>query len=982
MNQKIRTKLNGYCIVLILLWSLQAELLKAQMVGPNAYIKATSLEIGLDGLGGFEGADTFVSPYFPSMHYRSGTQYFGFVANPQINLWTTFDGDFFTPGTPENGWGIEIGTTGGVIAGNNCTQEFNIPGAITSWTHTFDCYSADWQGDLTSGTDLHFKINYFLQETDLYYTTTVSITNNTSATIPDLYYYRNLDPDNNQSISGDFTTQNTIISQPAGSCGLAHVKATSSLPGSQPLSYLGLAAIGSEFRVCYGGFSNRDASDLWTGAGGFTQTVGATNFADEAIALSYRIQNLAPGATETFKFVIILDDASATSAINNLLYVTYPGSSSAPPSVCTPFVDTARTCGGPISVGVSGSTVADFTWSWSPGTGLSSTTGPTVIANPPTTTTYTITGTPIGGCFAPVTLNIVVQVTPSAGADPIIAAIPPQCISGPPITLIADTTGGLWSGTGITNASLGTFNPTTAGIGTFMITYITPGICNTTDTAMVTVSSAANATITPVPPVCVGASSFNLTSATGGGVWSGTGITDTLNGTFNPALAGVGSYTITYDIPSGTCSATDTVIVNVVALFDATITPHSSVCQGTSPFNLTAATSGGTWTGTGITSASAGTFNPALAGSSIVVTYTISGSCGNTDTVHLNVIANAVATITPVNAVCVNAAAFNLTAANPGGTWSGTGITSTSAGTFNPATSGSGIFTITYSISGMCGDTATTLVTVNALPTPGFTSDVVSGCVPTCVQFNESVSTSCTSLIYDFGDGNTATSSTLPHCYTTVGIYSVGITCTDANNCTGSTTVSNMITIYPIPVANFTISPSGIVYPNTDVTFNDISTGGTSSFWTFDDPSSINNTSFLTSPTHSYASDGDYCVTLVSTNSGGCKDTLKSCLLVIGDATILIPNVFTPNNDLDNDSFYVTTTGVQTVKCDIYDRWGLKIVTFEGVPETDGTTTLWDGRTKKGALSSDGTYYYILTVAAINKKSTQKEGFIQLLRNK
>jgi gliding motility-associated-like protein len=59
------------------------------------------------------------------------------------------------------------------------------------------------------------------------------------------------------------------------------------------------------------------------------------------------------------------------------------------------------------------------------------------------------------------------------------------------------------------------------------------------------------------------------------------------------------------------------------------------------------------------------------------------------------------ATICPVNAVCSNVAPFNLTAVTSGGTWSGPGITNTTAGTFNPAAAGVGTHTITYTLS--CG---------------------------------------------------------------------------------------------------------------------------------------------------------------------------------------------------------------------------------------------------------------------------------------
>jgi gliding motility-associated-like protein len=955
----------------------QVNVLQAQMVGSNAYIKGTSVEIGLDGNGGFEGANYLTSPVITGMHTRTGTSFFGFVANPAVDGWTNYDGDFFTPGTPENGWGLEIGASGAKAA-SNCYSDFSVPnnisGALTAWSHTFDCYSADWQGNMTTGgTNLHIKINYFLQEFDLFYTTTVSITNNTSATIPEIYYYRNVDPDNNQTLSGSYTTTNTVVSQPTGSCGLAHVKAIQTSPWN---SYMGFAGAGANFRVCRGGFSNRDASDIWNGSGTLAGggTVGATVTSDEAVAIAYKIQNLAPGATETFKFVVILDDASAANAINNLLYFTYIGSGTTPPSTCSPFIDTVRTCGNPVNIGISGSIVSEFNWTWTPTAGLSDSVGPAVAAFPGSTTTYSVTGTPINpACFTPVTMAVVVEVTPSAGSNPQITYTPPVCVSDPPFNFTVDSLGGAWSGTGITNSTTGAFDPSVSGPGTYLITYITPGICNTTDTALITVSPIADPTITAVPPICVGAPPITLTAADTGGVWSGTGITDSLAGTFNPGLATVGSYVVTYTISNGLCSATDTMTITVVNNFDSTITAVPPMCIGSTPLTLIAATSGGTWTGTNITSASGGTFNPTVAGD-IVVTYTISGSCGSSDTVHILVVPYADATITAPGPVCVGSPAFNMTAAQTGGTWSGTGITSPSAGTFNPTTSGT--FTITYTISGMCGDTDNQSVTVNPIPTPAFSSLITSGCVPLCVQFNETPSTSCSSVTYDFGDGTTGSSFDPLHCFNTAGQFSVTITCTDGNNCTGTTTVSNYITAYEVPVANFTMNPNSFAEPGQAVTFTDVSTGGGSSFWNFGDPGSGVDSIDSGSPaSHIFAEEGYYCITLVA-NNNGCVDTAKNCIVVIGDATLFIPNVFTPNGDNDNDVWYITTTGVKELTCEIYDRWGLKIATF------DGTTSGWDGKTKSGALSADGTYYYVVHVTAFNNKLTEKAGYLQLLRAK
>jgi hypothetical protein len=73
-----------------------------------------------------------------------------------------------------------------------------------------------------------------------------------------------------------------------------------------------------------------------------------------------------------------------------------------------------------------------------------------------------------------------VSITPSTCCAASINAIAPVCANAPAFNLTAvpplgvncnPTVSGTWSGPGITNASLGTFNPATAGVGTHTVTY-------------------------------------------------------------------------------------------------------------------------------------------------------------------------------------------------------------------------------------------------------------------------------------------------------------------------------------------------------------------------------------------------------------------------------------------------------------------------------------------------------------------------------
>jgi gliding motility-associated-like protein len=937
---------------------IQIAKVNAQMVGPDAYIQGTSVEIGVSGLGGFEGTNQTTSPPPAGYHARGTALPFGFIANPQLNSWlgSNYDGDFFTPGSPENGWGFEIGTTG-VSGSNNCTGLFDIPGAFTNWSHVFDCYNATWEGDFTSTTDLHFKISYDLIQTDLFYTTTVSITNNTAAVIPDMYYYRNVDPDNNEEIAGaaGFTTSQTIVSQPASGCNLAHVSATSPIPWT---SYLGFAASGANWRADFGGFGNRDASDLWTGTG-FTQTVGATNTSDEAISLAYRIQNLAPGATETFKFVVILDAASATAAVNNLLYLSYPGSATAPPSACTPFQDTIRTCGAPVPIAVTGPIVGDYTWTWTPTTGLTPITGPSVVADPLVTTTYTAIGTPIGGACSsatPITIDFVVQVTPSMGPNPVITPVPVVCETDAPFNLTVDSTGGTWLGTGITSATLGTFSPLVAGPGTHLITYFTSAWCNNIDTINITVLNAASATITQPAAVCSGTAPFNLTAAATGGIWTGTGITSPSIGTFDPIVSGVGSFIITYTI-SGLCPSVDTVVVTVNPQRDATITQPPTICVSAAAFNLTAVDAGGVWSGVGITNVATGLFNPTTAGvGTHIITYTIGAPCGDVDTVIVTVLSIFNPTITNVSPVCITAAAFNMQAVSAGGVWTGAGITNATTGTFDPGTAGAGVHIITYTISGLCGAVDTALVTVIASPVLSFVADTVKGCEPTTINFVGTTDQPGGTYFWNFGVtttlADTAVVGSPAYTYTTAGVYTITMTYTNSIGCSSTITSNNLIVIYPLPVPDFVSTPLSVNELEPTVHFFDQSiTNVTAWSWSFGtgDGSSLQN------PTYIYAAAGTYPVTLIVTTIYGCVDTITQPVIINPVYLFYAPNAFTPDGSGYNDVFIIKGENIDpnNFEMTIFDRWGERIF------RTNSLYTGWNGaKNNVGALVEQGVYVW------------------------
>ncbi|GAB4250297.1 MAG: hypothetical protein Kow0079_03510 [Vicingaceae bacterium] len=105
-------------------------------------------------------------------------------------------------------------------------------------------------------------------------------------------------------------------------------------------------------------------------------------------------------------------------------------------------------------------------------------------------------------------------------------------------------------------------------------------------------------------------------------------------------------------------------------------------------------------------------------------------------------------------------------------------------------------------------------------------------------------------------------------------------------------------------------------------------------------------------------------------------------------AYVLVPNVFTPNEDGINDVILIETKGVKHLQVSIYNRWGMEINTrtygedfWEAQNDTGNTTvSIWDGQTNEGYKVSNGTYFYVVTYTTYNDEVATTKGSLSLLR--
>lgn len=427
---------------------------------------------------------------------------------------------------------------------------------------------------------------------------------------------------------------------------------------------------------------------------------------------------------------------------------------------------------------------APYSYSWSPSTGLSSSTVANPTASPTVTTTYTVTVTATGGATATGTKIITVTV-PSATITP---SGPTTFCAGGSVTLSAPAGHTyLWSNSATTQ----TINVTTGG--TYSVTTTLSG-CTATSSQSVTVNPAPSATITPSGPTtfCVGGSVTLSAPAGLSYLWSNNATTQTISATTG------GTYSVT-TTQSG-CTATSSVTVSISNTPSATITPNgpTTFCTGGSvtlsaPAGLTYTWSNSTTNQT-LTTSQSGTYSVTVS----------NGTCTATSSANVTVVSAPSATITAggPTTFCTGG---SVTLSAPAGynyTWSGNAggattqsITATVAGTYS----------VTVSAGPTCTATASSTVTVNSPPTVTISA---SGPTTFCTGGNVTL-TASSGQSYLWSSGSTQASITA----TQDGAYDV--TVTSANGCSG--TATQTVTVVSTPSATITPSGATAICPGSNV---------------------------------------------------------------------------------------------------------------------------------------------------------------------
>ncbi len=209
---------------------------------------------------------------------------------------------------------------------------------------------------------------------------------------------------------------------------------------------------------------------------------------------------------------------------------------------------------------------------------------------------------------------------------------------------------------------------------------------------------------------------------------------------------------------------------------------------------------------------------------------------------------------------------------------------------FNQTYNAWGNFTVKHMVEtnkGCKSDTINTVLNIHALPVPDFSLPTI--CLPIGASIFNNLTTiadgTLNTVTYDwnFGDGGTATTFNGVHNYTSTGPFLVKLTATSQYGCTNDS-IKNLTTVYPAPLASFTVTPETCLRDSTLFTnTSNPGAGNTISNWYWN-RNAIGGGNFvdtLSSYKYRYGAAGSYTAKMYFKTDKGCFSDTATVPLII-----------------------------------------------------------------------------------------------------
>lgn len=277
-------------------------------------------------------------------------------------------------------------------------------------------------------------------------------------------------------------------------------------------------------------------------------------------------------------------------------------------------------------------------YTWSPATSLNTGSGGTVIASPPASVTYTVTGDN-SGCTGTNTVAVTVNPTPTISISPASSTL---CAGTNTLLSASGAASYQWSpATGLSASSGAAVTAGPANTSFYTITGTSSLGCTGTGTAQVIVvnNPVLQALSTPTS-ICEGASANLSASGAAGYTWSPATTLSSSTGpvvTASPSVSTLYTLTGANTVGSVSCQSSTTVQVQVIPKINVTISASDSICIGNSTMLQAGGGNTYAWTpaaGLGNTSASGTSASPQVT-TTYSVTVSNNGICPVTATVTL-----------------------------------------------------------------------------------------------------------------------------------------------------------------------------------------------------------------------------------------------------------------------------------------------------------------------------------------------------------
>ena len=610
------------------------------------------------------------------------------------------------------------------------------------------------------------------------------------------------------------------------------------------------------------------------------------------------------------------------------------------------------------------------TYTWQPGN-LS---GSTVNVCPPGNTTYTLYIVDANGCSDSDMVQVNISI-PNVTASPSVSI----CNGNSTIIVASGPAGQTYSwqpaGT-LTGANTANPTATPSVTTTYTVTATNQFGCTAIDSVLVQVTNAPPITVSNDTSLCNGGSAIMIASGATSYTWSPGNLSgDTV------VVSPVNTTTYVVTGNTNNCISSDTIVVTVAPPLAVYAGPDFAVCTGTQ-VTLNVGLSGGTYSWAPASSIIGSTTTQSVVAAptgntSYTVNVMDANGCVSADTltITVNPLPNVQASSTD-QIICMGQFT-NVSASGASNyVWIPTvGLTSPTMSS-SPAQPTS---TTTYMVTGTdangCAQTDTITIFVQGLPTTYFTT-IATQCGDTSGQIVLLGSGGGTAP-YTYTIGSTTV--TMPVQGLPAGTYT--ITTTDANGCTGSNTeyVYTQNGSAVLASANPNFGPYPLTTGFTAQGFGGVNNyswqfvGGTPTTATGQNPSGI-----------TYSAPGVYQVVVTAWNDDpACAVYDTIYVTVVEQATMALPNIFTPNDDANNDFFAATVSGVSDIDVQVFNRWGVLVYSGKqsGLAASPQVVQLWDG-TDSGKTAADGVYYYIVTAIGYDQLVYPMSGFVHLITAK